>query len=152
MQTEWHKGEFTISTDQRRMQLDVIHGYLSRTYWAKDIPRATVERSMANSLCFGIFRGDEQVGFARAVSDRATFAWLGDVFVLEKERGHGLSKWLVETILAHPELQGLRRFNLATQDAHTLYARFGFKPLATPERHMERLDLEAYTRPARASR
>lgn len=131
---------YTISTDPRHFDLDVIHGYLAReAYWSKGIPRAVVEKAVAHSLAFGLFRGEpgaEQVGFARVVTDRASFAWLCDVFVLEAHRGKGLSKWLMETVMAHPDLQELRNFLLATRDAHSLYERFGFRPLAEPSRWM----------------
>ncbi|HEY7515804.1 MAG TPA: GNAT family N-acetyltransferase [Vicinamibacteria bacterium] len=130
MSHEWTRGPYRVSTDPRRVDLDVVHGFLSRSYWAEGIPRALVERSIENSLCFGLYDGDRQVGFARAVTDRATFAYLADVFVLESHRKRGLSKWLLECVLSHPELQGLRRWQLATKDAHTLYSRFGF---GTPE-------------------
>ena len=115
----------------------MIHGYLERSYWARGIPRALVERSLRNSLGFGVYHGEELVGFARVVTDLATFAYIGDVFVLEPYRGHGLSKWLMECILAHPELQGLRRWMLVTRDAHPLYRKSGFRDLAHPERIME---------------
>jgi len=129
---------FRISTDPSLLDLDVIHGFLTRSYWATGIPRERVERSIRGSLCFGLYAEDgEQAGFARVVTDRATFAYLADVFVLEPWRGRGLSKRLVETVLAHPDLQGLRRFCLATQDAHGLYARYGFAPPADPSRWME---------------
>ena len=126
------------------MDVDVIHGYLTQSYWSPGIPRATVERAIANSLCWGVFHGEAQVGFARVVTDRATFACLADVFILEAHRGKGLSKLLVQAVLAHPDLQGLRRFTLATRDAHGLYGRFGFKPLANPSRIMEIHDPNAY--------
>ena len=144
--TTWRRGEYEISTDPDRIDLDVVHGWLAGSYWAAGIPRETVARSIAGSLCFGIHRGARQVGFARVVSDRATFAWLGDVFVLEEERGRGLAGWLMECVLAHPDLQGLRRFLLATRDAHALYAKHGFAPLAAPERFMERHDPRVYAR------
>ncbi|HEX6095326.1 MAG TPA: GNAT family N-acetyltransferase [Thermoanaerobaculia bacterium] len=119
------------------MDVDTIHRYLSEeSYWAANIPRDVVERSIAHSLCFGAFDGDVQVGFARAITDRATFAYLADVFVLPSHRGRGIAKRLMEAVLAHPELQGLRRWQLITRDAHALYAQFGFVPLETPERHM----------------
>ena len=129
---------YDISTDPSRLQLDAIHAYLTRSYWSPGVPRDVVARAIANSMCFGIYLGDAQVGFARVVTDKASFAYLADVYVLEEHRRQGLSKRLVETIQAHPELQGLRRFLLATRDAHGLYAQFGFKPLAVPERMMER--------------
>ena len=128
---------YEISTDPGRLQLDAIHSYLVRSYWSPGVPRAVVERAIANSLCFGLYLAESQVGFARVVTDRATFAYLADVYVLEEHRGQGLSKRLVETIQGHPDLQGLRRFLLATKDAHGLYAQFGFRPLAAPERVME---------------
>ena len=128
---------YDISTDPSRLQLEAIHAYLTRSYWSPGIPIELVARAIANSMCFGLYRGDEQVGFARVVTDKSSFAYLADVYVLEAHRGQGLSKRLVETIQAHPELQGLRRFMLATRDAHGLYAQFGFKPLGAPERLME---------------
>jgi len=130
---------YEISADPARLDLDVIHGYLTRSYWSPGIPRETVERAVANSLCFGIYTTDgAQVGFARLITDKATYAYLADVFVLEEHRGKSLSKRLMETIIAHPQLQGLRRWTLATRDAHELYARYGFTPLANPSRFMER--------------
>jgi GNAT superfamily N-acetyltransferase len=130
---------YEISTDPARLDLDVIHGFLRETYWAKGTTRATVERSIANSIPFGLYAPDgAQAGFARVVTDRAVFAYLGDVFVLPEHRGRGLGVWLVETVLAHPDLQGLRRFHLATADAHGLYARFGFRP-SDPARMMDRV-------------
>jgi GNAT superfamily N-acetyltransferase len=128
---------YDISTDPTRLQLDAIHAALTRSDWSPGIPRDVVARGIANSLCFGVYQGTSQVGFARVVTDKASFAWLCDVYVLEAHRGQGLSKRLVEQILAHPELMGLRRFLLGTLDAHGLYAKVGFKPLAAPERMME---------------
>ncbi len=129
----------TISDDPARLDLDVICGYLStESYWATGRPREVIERSIAHSLPFGLYDGAAQVGFARVVTDRATFAYLADVFVLSSHRGRGLSKRLVAAILAHPELQGLRRWLLVTRDAHGLYARFGFTPLPEPARFMVR--------------
>ncbi len=130
-------GEYSISTDRSRLDLDAIHAFLARSYWSAGVPRRVVETSIANSLCFGLFHGESQVGFARVVTDRATFAYLADVYVLEEHRGRGLAKWLVKTVLEHEDLQGLRRFMLATRDAHELYRRFGFKALSTPARMME---------------
>jgi len=130
-------GEVSISTDPSRLDLDVIHGYLTRSYWGKGISRETVERSIAGSLCFGLFKGARQIGFARVITDRATFAYLADVFILEEFRGRDLGKRLMETIRAHPDLRNLRRWMLVTRDAHGLYEKFGFGPLAHPERHME---------------
>jgi GNAT superfamily N-acetyltransferase len=134
---EYRRGEFSISTDRERLSLDVVHGFLTSCYWAKGIPREVVARSIAHSLCFGIYEGRAQVGFARVVSDFATMAYLGDVFVLESHRGRGLSKWLLECIVQHPALQNLRRWILLTRDAHELYSKFGFAPLKAPERYME---------------
>lgn len=134
---EWRKGDFHITTSGDRMDVDVIHRFLCDSYWARGIPRETVEKSVRNSLCFGLFRGPAQIGFARAVSDCATFAYLADVFLVPEYRGRGLGKWLVESIMAHPQLQGLRRWMLVTRDAHGLYAKCGFRPLAHPERLME---------------
>ena len=141
---EYRQGDFVISTDPRRVKLESVYGFLTSSYWAKDIPRATVQRSVENSLCFGIYRGDDQVGFARVISDFATYAYLADVYVLEPYRGRGLSKWLMECIVSHPALQGLRRWTLATRDAHGLYGKFGFTPLAAPARWMERHNPAVY--------
>ena len=137
---------YEISSDPARLDLDVIHRFLSEdAYWSPGIPRATVERAVKNSFCFGVYLPDgSQVGFARLVTDRTTFAYLADVFVLSQHRGRGLSKRLMEAVLAHPELQGLRRWLLATRDAHGLYAQFGFTPLANPSRLMERHDPDVY--------
>ncbi len=135
---------YTVSTDPSRLQLAAIHAYLTRSYWSPGVPRQVVARAIANSLCFGVYLGEAQVGFARVVTDKATFAYLADVYVLEEHRRQGLSKRLVETIQAHPDLQGLRRFLLATRDAHGLYAQFGFAPLAAPDRMMEIRDPDPY--------
>jgi GNAT superfamily N-acetyltransferase len=135
---EYRRGEFLISTDRERLSLDVIHGFLTNCYWAKGISQEIVARSIENSLCFGIYEDSgAQVGFARVVSDFATVAYLGDVFVLESHRGRGLSKWLMECIIQHPALQNLRRWILLTRDAHGLYSQFGFTPVKAPERFME---------------
>jgi len=143
---EYHRGKFVISTDGERLNLDVIHGFLTECYWARGIPREVVERSIENSICFGVYYDGKQVGFARVISDYATYAYIGDVFVLEPYRGHGLGKWLMQCIMQHPRLQGLRRWSLVTDDAHGLYAQFGFTPLQTPEKHMELHDAEVYKR------
>jgi GNAT superfamily N-acetyltransferase len=140
----WSRGPLEISTDPGRLDLDVIHGYLSGSYWARGIPRDVVERSIRNSLCFGIHDDRTQVGFGRVVSDFATFAYVGDVFVVESHRGRGLAKWLMACMKGHPDLQGLRRWCLATRDAHGLYRPFGFAPLADPSTHMEILNREVY--------
>jgi GNAT superfamily N-acetyltransferase len=135
---ESRRGEFLISTDRELLDLDVIHGFLTNCYWAKGIPREVVARSIEHALRFGIYDGAAaQVGFARVVSDFATVAYLGDVFVLESHRGRGLSKWLMECVMQHPALQNLRRWILLTRDAHGLYSQFGFSPVKAPERYME---------------
>lgn len=134
---EWHRDGYRISTDPARLDLEAIWGFLRTSYWAAGVPRAVIERSIYNSLAFGLYgpRG-EQAGFARAVTDRARFAWLSDVFVLDQHRGRGLGIWLVQSALAHPELAGVRVV-LGTSDAHTLYERFDFRPV-DPARMMER--------------
>jgi GNAT superfamily N-acetyltransferase len=136
----WRRDGYLISTDASMLDLEVVHGYLSGSYWAAGVPEDVVRRSIENSLCFGVYRGEEQAGFARVVTDRATFAYLADVFVLEEHRGQGIGKWLVEVILSHPDLQGLRRWMLATRDAHDLYRRYAFTELARPGIFMERKD------------
>ena len=146
MACEWQRGGYTISDDRARLDVDVIHGFLGgESYWARGRSRELIVRSIENSLPFGVYRADgRQVGFARVVTDRATFAWLADVFVLPEERGRGLSKWLVECALAHPELQGLRRWLLATRDAQGLYRRYGFiEPGNAKTTYMEKLDAPA---------
>ena len=137
---------YVVSTDPARLDITAIHRWLSEeSYWAKHIPRATVERSVTHSLNFGLYAPDgRQAGFARIISDYTTFAWLCDVFVLTKHRGQGLSKWLMEQILAHPDLQHLRRYMLGTWDAHGLYQQFGYAPVARPERLMEILRANHY--------
>jgi GNAT superfamily N-acetyltransferase len=135
-----------VSADPSRLDVALIHRVLAESYWAKGIPRETVERSIRGSLCFGAYAENGQIGFARIISDRATFAYLADVFVLPGHRGQGVSRALMEAIVAHPELQGLRRWSLVTRDAHGLYEKFGFKPLASPPRWMERLDPDVYRR------
>jgi len=142
---EVRQNGYLISTDPEKIDVELVHAYLSESsYWAKNIPKEVVRRSIANSLCFGVYENGRQVGFARVVTDKATFGYLADVFVVESARGLGLSKWLMDSILAHPELQGFRRWVLATADAHGLYARSGFKPLARPERWMERHNPNVY--------
>ncbi|HMU11272.1 MAG TPA: GNAT family N-acetyltransferase [Ferruginibacter sp.] len=139
------KDDLLISTDKTKLDVTLIHHYLcTESYWAKNIPIALVEKSIAGSFCFGIYHHDAQVGFARVITDHATFAYLADVFVLENYRGKGLSKWLMETIMSHPDLQGLRRWLLATRDAHGLYAQYGFVPLDKPERIMGMKPFEEY--------
>jgi len=137
MSREWRRGEYLISTDRSRLNLGVIHDFLSATYWAAGVPEDVVKRSVENSLVFGVYRGKGQVGFARVVTDYATFAYLADVFVLEAHRGRGLGKWLIEVVLSHPDLRGLRRWLLATGDAHELYRKYGFAELARAEIFME---------------
>lgn len=139
----WTKATFTISDDPDRLQLEVIVDYLARAYWSNQRTRAVIEKSLKHSLCFGVYDQDQQIGFARVVSDHATFAYLADVFILESHQGHGLGKWLVQTILEHPDLQGLRRWILATRDAHGLYGQFGFTALENPERYMTKFDPRA---------
>jgi GNAT superfamily N-acetyltransferase len=135
---EHRRGEFIISTDRERLSLDVIHGFLTNCYWAKGVPREIVARSIEHALCFGIYDGSgAQVGFARVISDFATVAYVGDVFVLETHRGRGLGKWLMQCIVQHPALQNLRRWILTTRDAHALYSQVGFTPVKAPERFME---------------
>lgn len=128
---------YSISTDKKTLRINVIHNFLSNSYWAKDIPVEVVKRSIENSLCFGLYYGEVQVGFARVISDFATFAYLGDVFVSENHRGKGLSKELMKEVFSHPQLQGLRRFCLGTRDAHKLYEQFGFHVIKKPELWME---------------
>jgi GNAT superfamily N-acetyltransferase len=136
---------FHISTDNDLLDVDVIHKFLSEeSYWANRRTREQTERAIENSICFGLYDQKKQIGFARVVSDRATFAYLGDVFVLDEYRGKGLSKMLMEAVVSHPNLQGLRRWLLATKDAHGLYKQFDFAPLRLPERWMERTAPDAY--------
>ena len=142
---KWHSGEFIISTDRRLLQIDVIHRFLSeQSYWAKERTREQTLKAIENSLCYGVYRGETQIGFARVVTDYATFAYVGDVFILPEFRGRALSKWLMETIVSNPELQNLRRWILATRDAHGLYEKFGFAALRFPERWMEKTAPDAY--------
>jgi len=131
------RGPYSISTEHAELDIDAVHAFLTRSFWAEGISRDLVAKSIANSLCFGLFDGSAQIGFARVVTDRATFAYLCDVYVLESHRGRGLGKWLIEAVMAHADLQGLRRFMLVTRDAHGLYAPYGFAAPADPERHME---------------
>jgi GNAT superfamily N-acetyltransferase len=146
MSHEWQRGDYVLSDDPARIDLDAVHGFLKRSYWAAEIPREVVARSIAGSVAFGLFHQGAQVGFARVVTDKATFAYLADVFIDPAHRGQGLSKWMMETILAHPELQGLRRWLLATHDAHGLYRQFGFQELKNPERYMTIHDPDIYRR------
>jgi len=142
-------GRFLISTDKSKLDVDVIHGFLSRdSYWAAGIPRDTVARSIENSLCFGVYDNARQIGFARVITDFATYAYVADVFIVESYRERGLGKELMATIMAHPDLQGLRRWSLGTRDAQGLYAQFGFKPVVNTRARtvMEIVDANVYTR------
>ena len=135
---ECTRDGFTISTDKSRLDVAAIHDFLcNSSYWARNVPLPTVQKSIENSLCFGLYDGDRQVGFARVITDYAVFAYLADVFILEAYRGRGLAKWLIACIISYPELQDLRRWMLATKDAHGLYTKYGFNPLSKPERFME---------------
>ncbi len=142
---ESRRGEFLVSTDPARLNIDVIYEFLTNCYWAKGIPREVVVRSIEHALCFGVYDGSgSQVGFARVISDFATIAYVGDVFVLDTHRGRGLGKWLMECITQHPALQNLRRWILTTRDAHGLYSKVGFTPVKSPEHYMELHRLDIY--------
>jgi len=145
----WSQGDYEVSTDPARIDAVMVHEFLTNSYWAKGIPAETVRLSIENSIPFGVYHGQQQVGFARIISDRATFAYLGDVFILPSHRGLGLSLWLMECIVSHPDLQGLRRWMLVTQDAHGLYAKFDFTPLKSPESWMEIHRPDVYARSVR---
>lgn len=142
----WRRDGFEISTDPSRVDRAAVHAFLTESYWARGVPREVVDRSIGNSLPFGLYDGARQIGFARVITDRATYAYLADVYVLPEYRGRGLGKWLVQSVMAHPDLQGLRRWSLVTRDAHGLYREFGFKELKDPSRHMEIVDPEVYSR------
>jgi GNAT superfamily N-acetyltransferase len=144
---EWQHGDYSISTDRERLDREVIHAFLRESYWAKGIPREVVDRAIENALCFGLYEGNRQIGFARVISDFSTFAYLADVFVVDSHRGRGLGKWLMQVIRAHPDLQNLRRWMLATSDAHGLYRKFGFRRLEKPERIMEIVVADIYKGP-----
>lgn len=137
----WTRGDYQVSTEPERLDTRVVHEFLKDSYWAKGVPATVVEEACRNSLCFGLYHrasaGESQVGFARTITDYTTFAYLADVFVLEPHRGCGLSKWMMECVMEHPRLQGLRRWMLATRDAHSLYERYGFEPLGDPKKFME---------------
>ena len=141
---EWTRDDYIVSTDRRRLEIDLVHDYLSTSYWAAGMPRAVLERAIENSLTFGIYHGSRQVGFARAITDLATYAYLSDVFIIESHRGRGLSKWLMECVLEHPDLQRLRRFALFTRDAQGLYERYGFGPPRGKSTYMERWEPDVY--------
>jgi GNAT superfamily N-acetyltransferase len=136
----YHRDGFSISTDRSRLNTDLIHEFLSESsYWAQGRPSDVTRKALEHSLCFGIYDGDQQLGFARVVTDYATFAWLCDVFILDSSRGRGLGKWLIECVVAHPDLRGLKNFLLATRDAHELYRRYGgFESLEKPGKWMRR--------------
>jgi GNAT superfamily N-acetyltransferase len=136
---ESRRDSFLISTDPARLQLEAICEFLARSYWANNRPKEVIARSIINSLCFGVYDGEEQVGFARVITDYATYAWLCDVFIHENYRGRGLGKWLMACVLAHPDLQSPKRWALATQDAHGFYRQFGFSAIQHPEKLMERV-------------
>jgi GNAT superfamily N-acetyltransferase len=143
---EYRCGEYLVSTDRALIDIEVVFEVLTNSYWANGIPRGVIVRSIENALCFGIYKGREQVGFARVISDFATYAYIGDVFIVESHQGRGLGKFLMESILKHPQLQGLRRWSLVTRDAHGLYEKFGFEALKAPENYMEILNPDVYKR------
>ena len=134
---EQRRQNFCISTDPDRLDVDAVHAYLTRAYWSEGISKEIVAKALAHSLCFGVYDDTRQVGLARVITDRTTFAYLCDVYILEEYRRRGLSQWLMEAVCSHPNLQNLRRFSLVTRDAHGLYAKFGFTPLHNPAGHME---------------
>ena len=144
----WRRGEFEISTDEARLDVAMIHAFLTNCYWARGIPLEIVKRSIEHSFAFGIYHGKRQIGFARWITDRATFAYLGDVFVIDEYRGNGLARWLMEVMTSHPDVQGHRRWCLLTRDAQALYTQFGFTPLAKPEAWMEVWTPDRYAKPA----
>ncbi len=134
---QWKNDNYLISTDKTLLDFELIYQFISTSYWAKGIPRDTMQKALDGSLCFGLYADGKQIGLSRMITDNATFAYLADVFVLEEYRGKGLSKWMMECILAHPSLQGLRRIMLATADAHGLYEKYGFTGINMPERLMQ---------------
>ncbi len=137
MHPEHKRDQFTVSADPSKLDVEAVYDFLTHCYWSEGIPRETVERAIKHSICFGLFDGKKQIGFARVISDRATYAYLCDVYVLESYRGKGLGTWLMSCVMKHPELQGLRRFTLLTRDAHGLYQKFGFAAAKNPSRYME---------------
>jgi GNAT superfamily N-acetyltransferase len=143
---EWRNGDLTISDDRSRTDRDSVHAFLADSYWARGIPREIVDRSIDNSLCFGLYENGRQIGFARVITDYATFGYLSDVFVLESHRARGLATWLMRVVLGHPDLRGLRRWVLVTRDAQELYRKLGFRDLEDPSRYMEIVDRDAYAR------
>ncbi|MBI1798406.1 MAG: GNAT family N-acetyltransferase [Candidatus Eisenbacteria bacterium] len=161
---EWKRGDYLLTTDPARVDVEAVHAFLAGSYWARGIPFEVVQRSVEHSLNFSLWHEPQaatdaasapgsslgpatsaaQVGFARVITDYATFGYVGDVYVLEAHRGRGLSKWMMRTMIEHPDLQGFRRWSLLTRDAHDLYRPLGFTPLASPERWMERWLPDAY--------
>jgi GNAT superfamily N-acetyltransferase len=146
---DWRRGDLVISTDPSRLDRSLVARFLAGSYWAKGIPQEVVDRSIENSLCFGLYHGQKQLGFARVITDFATFAYLADVFVVETSRGEGLGVWLMEVIMGHARLQHLRRWMLVTRDAHGLYEKFGWRSLTNPERIMEIVDPDIYEKKSR---
>ena len=144
-------GEYVVSTDRARIDVAAVHSFLAAAYWSPGIPEDVVRRAISGATCFGVYRGTEQVGFARVITDRATYAYLSDVFIVDAHRGRGLSKLLMAVIMGHPDLQGLRRFALSTRDAHALYTQFGFSIVANPDRQMEILRPDIYRTATMAS-
>ncbi|BCL38901.1 GNAT family N-acetyltransferase [Nostoc sp. MS1] len=144
MSYKWQRDDYHISTDVNQLDVGVVHQFLASSYWAKDLPLEVLQRSLKNSLIFGLYKENEQIGLARVITDYATFAYIADVFVLAPYRRQGLGKWLIETIVSHPELQGLRRWLLATKDAHEFYRQFGFTELNNPARFMEKWNPNIY--------
>lgn len=145
--TEWRRDGFTISTGSARLDRPAMREFLAASYWSPGIPQDVLDRALEGSLCFGLYEGRRQIGFARAITDRATFAYVADVYVLEEYRGRGLALWLMQTVMEHPELQGLRRWMLLTRDAHALYRKVGFVDVARPERIMEIARPDIYMKP-----
>ena len=148
MTQEWQLGEYIISTDKHLLDISAIHSFLTTSYWAEGIPFETVKKSIEHSLNFGVYTAGKQVGFARVITDYATYAYIGDVFILEDFRGQGLGIWLMQVIAEYPELQGLRRWSLLTGDAHELYRKTGFQELQNPKLYMEKAIPDIYKREA----
>ncbi|MGA7160274.1 MAG: GNAT family N-acetyltransferase [Bacteroidota bacterium] len=144
MHKEYRRGKFSVSADPSKLDIEAIHDFLTHCYWSEGISKKTVARAIEHSLCFGLFEGNKQIGFARVISDRATYAYLCDVYVLETYRGKGLGTWLMSCVMKHPDLQGLRRFTLLTRDAHGLYQKFGFTAAKNPSRYMEIHNADIY--------
>src|SRR5262245_50923776 len=139
MRFEIQHGEFTLSTDPSRLDFEAIHSFLSETYWGKNRSREVLRTALSNSFCFGVYKGSEQIGFSRVITDYATFGYLADVYILEGYRRRGLGRWMINSIISHPSLKGLRRWALVTQDCHNLYRECGFTALTVPDHHMQRL-------------